>query len=419
MTISNFTEKNFDIKFINIFFLISVLLCIFHLYLLTSEFPTKYTYTEWLINYEGGFIKRGLTGQIAIQISKFFTLDLKYSILVIQITGYLIYFYVYYLFIRKINLNFFWYCILLSPLLFNYPQFELEALGRKDIFIISCFLIFCSIKYKNKTSIILNFILFFSISTLIHEITIFYIFHYLYIIYLKALLLNEKLNYKNIIFISFVTLFLIFLIMYVSRFANIEQMVNAYQNELITTSSGSISWLKPSFEQILSSTLKQINIFNIIRYIFIYLLALTPFLLFIKNKKENSLKFLNINLILILSIIFSIPMHLLIYDWGRIVYFNFNFLIIIFIFIFQSFENVDKIYLEKKIKKISIKIKVFILLICCFSFYPQITMKDNLSTIPYVKVIIKTSKNIIKLTSLENYFRNLQKKINSNYLNKI
>ena len=92
MTIDNLREKNFERKFINIFFLISILLCIFHLYLLTNQFPIKYTYTEWLINYEGGFIKRGLTGQIAIQISKFFALELKYSILVIQITSYLIYF---------------------------------------------------------------------------------------------------------------------------------------------------------------------------------------------------------------------------------------------------------------------------------------------------------------------------------------
>lgn len=419
MIISNSKKKKFNTKFINIFFLISALLCIFHLYLFTDEFPTKYTYTEWLINYEGGFIKRGLAGQIAIQISKIFTLELKYTIAIIQSTGYLIYFCIFYLFIKKINLNFFWYCILLSPFLFNYPLFEMEALGRKDVFVISCFLIFCIVEYKSKISIILNFILFFSFSTLIHEITIFYIFHYIYVIYLKVLLINEKLNYKNIIFISFITLFLIFLIMYVSRFANIEQMVNSYQNEFITTSSGSISWLKPSFKEILSSTLKQINVTNIIRYIFIYLLALTPFLLFIKNKKENSFKFLNINLILILSIILSIPMHLLIYDWGRIVYFYFNFLTIIFIFIYQSFEHFDKIYLKQKIKKLSIKIKILILLICCFSFYPQIAMKDDLSTIPYIKATIKTLKKIIKLTTLENYFRNLQKKINSNYLNKI
>ena len=418
MTIDNFRKKNFDTKFKNIFFLISILLYIFHLYLLTSEFPTKYTYTEWLINYEGGFIKRGLTGQIAILISKFFALNLKYSILVIQITGYLIYFYIYYLFIKKINLNFFWYCILLSPLLFNYPLFELEALGRKDIFIISSFLIFCIIKHKSKISILFYFFIFFTISTLIHEITIFYIFHYLYIIYLKILLLDEKLNYKNIFFISILTLSLIFLIMHVSRSANIEQMINVYNNELITTSSGSISWLKPSFEQILSSTIDQISIFSILRYIFIYFITLIPFILFIKNK-NNSLQFLNINLILILSVMLTIPMHLLIYDWGRIAYFYFNFLIIVFIFITSNFNCFNEVSLKEKIEKISTKSKIFILIICCFSFYPQITLKNDLSTIPYVKIIIKTSKNIIKITPLEIYFRNLQKKINSNFINKI
>ena len=206
--------------------------------------------------------------------------------------------------------------------------------------------------------------------------------------------------------------------MYVSKFANIEQMVNTYQNELTTTESGSISWLKPSFEEILSSTFKQIGSTNTIRYIFIYFIILTPILLFIRNK-NNSFKILNINWILIVSITLSIPMHLLIYDWGRILYFYSNFLIIVFIFIHKNFDSFDNIYLEKKIEQISKKSKIFIIIICCFSFYPQITMKDDLSTIPYVKITIKTTRSLINLTPLKNYFRNLQVKISSNFLNKI
>jgi len=45
-------------------------------------------------------------------------------------------------------------------------------------------------------------------------------------------------------------------------------------------------------------------------------------------------------------------------------------------------------------------------------------MKDDLSTIPYVKITIKTFKSLIKLTPSKNYFRNLQEKINSNFINK-
>ena len=43
------------------------------------------TISEWLINYESGFTKRGLIGQIAIFISEFFDFSLRQSILFLQI----------------------------------------------------------------------------------------------------------------------------------------------------------------------------------------------------------------------------------------------------------------------------------------------------------------------------------------------
>ena len=43
------------------------------------------TISEWLINYEGGFTKRGLIGQIAIYISEFSNYSLRQSILFFQI----------------------------------------------------------------------------------------------------------------------------------------------------------------------------------------------------------------------------------------------------------------------------------------------------------------------------------------------
>ena len=67
------------------------------LYLLTLfSFSTFYLYrkhnvgndstiSEWLINYEGGFTKRGLIGQIAINISELLNFSLRKSIFYFQI----------------------------------------------------------------------------------------------------------------------------------------------------------------------------------------------------------------------------------------------------------------------------------------------------------------------------------------------
>ena len=47
------------------------------------------TISEWLINYQGGFTRRGLVGEICFQIAKFFNSDLRFTILVFQIFFYL------------------------------------------------------------------------------------------------------------------------------------------------------------------------------------------------------------------------------------------------------------------------------------------------------------------------------------------
>ena len=38
------------------------------------------TISEWFINYEGGFTKRGLIGQLAIELSRFFESNLRWVI---------------------------------------------------------------------------------------------------------------------------------------------------------------------------------------------------------------------------------------------------------------------------------------------------------------------------------------------------
>ena len=42
------------------------------------------TISEWLINYEGGFTKRGIIGQIAIEISRYFNSELRWVIFILQ-----------------------------------------------------------------------------------------------------------------------------------------------------------------------------------------------------------------------------------------------------------------------------------------------------------------------------------------------
>ena len=244
-----------------IFFYFTYLIICTYIYLLlqVNEFPQKYVFTDWLINYEGGYVNRGFLGQVTFYISNIFKIDLKYIILFFQILIYTIYFIFFYLLFSKIKINFFWILIIFSPILFSYPLIELMVLGRKDTFVITIFLVFSMINYKSLKSLFFCFIIFFTISTLIHEITIFYIFHYLLIIYLHAKL-NLIIKIKKIhllVLIIFIS-FLLYLNLYLDNFVNIENIVNSYNYEIITVDSGAFSHLKPTFDTVLLGTLAHI-----------------------------------------------------------------------------------------------------------------------------------------------------------------
>ena len=61
------------------------------------------TISEWIINYQGGFTRRGLPGEIAFHIAKFFNVKLRLVILFMQIFFYLLYLCLIYQFLKRIK----------------------------------------------------------------------------------------------------------------------------------------------------------------------------------------------------------------------------------------------------------------------------------------------------------------------------
>ena len=71
-------------KLLSNYFLIAILISSF-IYILWSvkllnDFPWRYVFTDWIINYEGGYIRRGLLGEISINLSNFLNLNIKFWI---------------------------------------------------------------------------------------------------------------------------------------------------------------------------------------------------------------------------------------------------------------------------------------------------------------------------------------------------
>ena len=134
-----------------------------------------FEYSDWLINYQGGFTRRGLFGEIIYLIHKltFIRLDLLLFFLVISM--YFLFFFFIYKILIKSNLNFLNSLILFSPLSFTYLASSKTLAGRKEIllfFLVSLFFYKLK-KYKiRKYKILIIVILI--LSSLTHFGFIFY-----------------------------------------------------------------------------------------------------------------------------------------------------------------------------------------------------------------------------------------------------
>ena len=93
-----------SIKYFKLYISILFIFSVFYLYG-KYNVGNDSTVSEWLINYEGGFTKRGLIGQIAIHIGEFLNISLRQSILFFQIFSIGLYYLLLINFFKSVKFN--------------------------------------------------------------------------------------------------------------------------------------------------------------------------------------------------------------------------------------------------------------------------------------------------------------------------
>ena len=81
-------SKKVSLKIWSNYYLFYILILIFFgIFILYSKHNVgnDSSLSDWLINYSGGFVRRGLTGQVVIEFSNTFSFALRDSILIFQI----------------------------------------------------------------------------------------------------------------------------------------------------------------------------------------------------------------------------------------------------------------------------------------------------------------------------------------------
>ena len=377
-------KKNFQSYFLN---LLPIFLCliIFSLYLFSTNQPElsliEYVYIENLINYEGGFVRRGLLGQFIYEINYNLNINpikivsILYSFLY---TVLIIFFYKICSNLYKIN-PYLFILILFSPATFLFPLFDFYALFRKEIFffIIYFYHIYIAQKtilkkqsyriYQKKYFLIIFPILILSI--FIHESQFFFIFFHIMInfIVLKS--------YKNkFLYLTYVIYFFVFL-SFISPASNeaIEQINFSLEKFLpgISDKYTPVTILTGNINLQLGRTLYYIknsnfNEFIQLFYVFIFSIGLFSFV-FLNLLKRNILNIKkykkSILLINIYSCAFVLFFMILSFDYGR--FFNILLMHIIGFYLIFPYKNykIDELKTTRKIKYL------FIILVYIIIFY--------------------------------------------------
>ena len=131
-------KKKFNNQYI-LFYLITLLFFSYFFLYFKHQIGNDSTISEWLINYEGGFTKRGIIGQGTIYISRIFDTDLRWTILLSQSFFCTVYFFLLWCLLKNLKTNKIINLAVFTPIFILYPIAEIEVLARKEIIVFTFF----------------------------------------------------------------------------------------------------------------------------------------------------------------------------------------------------------------------------------------------------------------------------------------
>ena len=382
------------------YFLILLGFSYFFLYI-KHDVANDSTISEWLINYEGGFTKRGIIGQIAIELSRFFKSELRWIIFILQSFSVTIYFFLLLNLLRKLEIDRVIILSIFTPIFILYPVAEIEVLARKEIIIFSFFLTYLLIPRSSifKT---LSFIIFLTLGMLVWEPIIFFFpLFFLFEIIEKNI---EKLNFEliKIILCFFPSLFIALVILFDPlSIEEHEKMAFILKNEFNQNCYMSCSRLLtvPIQKNIMEVT-NQYSLEIFIRYSLIIIIGFFPLFIlfknsFLKNKKLFLFKHFNKPIYTFyLAFPFIIALFAIGYDWGRWVNISYVILALIYFklilsnYLFIDSEKLRQNFLYK-IKKITF---IFLFIIFCFGWNPKTVISGDVASFPGYRIPYKAFK---------------------------
>ena len=274
------SNRPFKIYFIFIFLLVSFLLTSITSYELYKH-KEAFTIGDWLINYQGGFVRRGLLGEVIINLSYLTNLNPGLITSYTHMLFYFLFFLFSFLAInQQNNLKNHW-ILIFSPFLFYFQIFDFYGGFRKEIifFSIFAFLVWSFNKFEEKTidKIFFTNLVFYSFLILSHEIFIFFLPYILVAYLLKVEIEKKRLIYLTLCSLPSLICF-VFSILNPGDREIVEKIFLSLENQNYKMSGGAIEWLIEDRNHGINTVKEYIEKFNYVsKYSVIILLSLLAY----------------------------------------------------------------------------------------------------------------------------------------------
>lgn len=299
-----------------------------------------YILADWLINYEdGGFKRRGLSGSFFFILQDFTGFSLNYIVYFFQFLIISLFFWYYTKLIRYKVTDLLYLSLLLSSIGFVGLLNTVTYVGKKEFIVFLLFTYFVYLldhdklsKYKEYVLCVLLFV-----STLLHEVTLFYVPYFAIALYVK----NGKLEIKRYIKFFLAVAIPAAAVILFGKNVNEGMSLEILSRRGVHPTYGIFYW-NIDERQYIKEHLNEYVLYFIS-------LGISVFHIGYYLKYLNDRKVLCI--LLIGAFIFSLPLFYLAIDWGRWMYIHMMLIIVLFAMMLKNGNSIyayEPIIIDRK-----------------------------------------------------------------------
>ncbi len=340
--------KKFYLPLIGLFMSLLSINSIYYIHFFIYSY-NEWLVADWLINYSGGLVRRGLSGELIFFLSNFLNISvLDFLFLFLSLLQVIFFICIFILLIKK-DINFWFFLIFASPSFLSFYLYDPSIISRKEILIYLTYfgwllMLTNDSKVKLETSIFFSILAIFI--TMLHEIFLFYsILFYLVTIILfnqKPFSINSSLLIPSS---SFITLMM--LMMVPTSFNNIAicNKIIEYGVDPSVCIGGILSWPAGGVLEGFYHNFSIYTYWTPFGLVLLLVLPIIPYFIF-SHTNNILLKRSNYQKIFFISsqFIFISPLFLVATDWGRWVNIQSILLGLTMLFLLQKKSAMNKTY---------------------------------------------------------------------------